>query len=427
MPRHDPGSLDEAVGAGRLFAVAPEALLVVRDGIATQANEAAVELVGRDPTGGSIDDLLPGWAAHAGSEAPFEDVLARGSGSPALPVEVRVRQLDGGVALASVRDARRLVAGRDAAVALTEAEARYRSLVEQIPAIVYSDDGTRTTYVSPQIEEILGVSAEAYRDDPDMWLSLVHPDDRAIVEAQSEAFIRGDGGDLADYRMVRPDGRIVWVRDRAYAFRDDDGTVLWEHGLLFDVTELKEAEARVAHLAYHDSLTGLANRQLFEETLSFAMERARRAHQVVAVLYFDLDNFKLVNDSLGHHTGDALLVQLAERLRACTRDADLVARQGGDEFLMLLGDLAPDTADPIVRRVAGRIEEAMSRPFDLHGRRFHARGSSGISMFPRDAADAETMLRNADIAMYRAKRSSPGGHIFYAADIDEATDRPPGG
>ncbi|MEA2577626.1 MAG: hypothetical protein QOD78_1214 [Chloroflexota bacterium] len=421
MTRHDPGSLDEAVGAGRLFAAAPEALLVVREGIVTQANERAVELLGHDPTGGSIEDLLPGWAVH--SEAEFEDVLIRQNGSPTLPVEVHVRQLGDGVTFASIRDARRLIAGRDAAVALTEAEARYRTLVEQIPAVVYSDDGARTTYVSPQIEEILGVSAEAYRDDPDMWLSLVHPDDRATVQAQSDAFIRGEGGDLGDYRMVRPDGRIVWVRDRAYAFRDDDGAVLWEHGLLFDVTELKEAEARVAHLAYHDSLTGLANRQLFEETLTIAMERARRAQLVVAVLYFDLDNFKQVNDSLGHHTGDALLVQLADRLRACTRDTDLVARQGGDEFLMLLGDLAPETADATISRVAERIRAAMSRPFDLHGRPFHARGSSGISVYPRDAVDSETMLRNADIAMYRAKRTDPGGHVFYAADVDEAGSR----
>jgi diguanylate cyclase (GGDEF)-like protein/PAS domain S-box-containing protein len=419
MTRHDPGSLDETVGADRLFAAAPEALLVVREGAVTQANERAMELLGHDPTGGAIEDLLPGWAAHARAEAEFEDVLIHRTGSPTLPVEVRVRQLEDGLALASIRDARRLIAGRDAAVALTEAEARYRTLVEQIPAVVYSDDGARTTYVSPQIEEILGVSAEAYRDDPDMWLSLVHPDDRATVEAQSDAFIRGEGGDLTDYRMVRPDGRIVWIRDRAYAFRDDDGSVLWEHGLLFDVTELKEAEARVAHLAYHDSLTGLANRQLFEETLTIAMERARRAQLVVAVLYFDLDNFKLVNDSLGHHTGDALLVQLADRLRACTRDSDLVARQGGDEFLMLLGDLAPETADSTIRSVAGRIGKIMSLPFDLHGRPFQARGSSGISVYPRDAADSETMLRNADIAMYRAKRTDPGGYTFYTADDEE--------
>src|SRR6187397_519048 len=170
MTRHDPGSLDETVVADRLFAAAPEALLVVREGAVTQANERAVELLGHDPTGGSIEDLLPGWAAHACAEAEFEDVLIRRTGSPTLPVEVRVRHLGDGVAFASIRDARRLIAGRDAAVALTEAEARYRTLVEQIPAVVYSDDGARTTYVSPQIEEILGVSADAYRDDPDMWL-----------------------------------------------------------------------------------------------------------------------------------------------------------------------------------------------------------------------------------------------------------------
>jgi diguanylate cyclase (GGDEF)-like protein/PAS domain S-box-containing protein len=423
MLRHEPGSLDEALGADRLFAAAPEALLVVRAELVTQANERAVELIGHDPAGASIHDLLLGWAAHSHAETAFEDSLPRGSGSPALPVEVRVRQLGDEVWLASVRDARQLIAGRDAAVALTEAEARYRSLVEQIPAVVYSDDGERTTYVSPQIEEILGVTPEQYRDDPDMWLSLVHPDDRTTVEAQSLAFVRGEGGDLDDYRMVRPDGRVVWVRDRAYAVRDDDGRVVLEHGLLFDVTELKEVEARVAHLAYHDSLTGLANRQLFEETLGLAVERAKRAHDIVAVVYFDLDNFKLVNDSLGHHAGDALLVELAERLRSCTRDTDLVARQGGDEFLMLLGDLELDSADATIRMVADRIEEAMHEPFDLHGTQFHARGSSGISMYPRDASDAETLMRNADIAMYRAKRMAPGGHVFFAADADDAMER----
>ena len=111
------------------------------------------------------------------------------------------------------------------------------------------------------------------------------------------------------------------------------------------MTELKEAEARIAHLAYHDGLTGLANRQLFEETLVLAVERAKRDGTAVAVVFLDLDNFKLVNDSLGHHAGDLLLSELAERLRTCTRETDLVARQGGDEFLLLLADLDPADAE----------------------------------------------------------------------------------
>jgi diguanylate cyclase (GGDEF)-like protein/PAS domain S-box-containing protein len=422
MLRHEPGSLDAALGGDRLFAAAPEALFVLRGTDIVVANERAVELVGGDPVGSSMAALVAGWEAHAGSDASFEAVLTRSDRTP-LPVEIRVHALDGEASIAAIRDARQLIAGRDAAVALTEAEARYRSLVEQIPAVVYADDGTITTYVSPQIEQILGVMPEAYRRDPDMWLSMVHPDDRALAEAESDAFLRGEGGDVADYRMVRPDGRVVWVRDRAYAVRDDDGQVLWEHGLLFDVTELKEAEARVAHLAYHDALTGLANRQLFEETLGLAVERAKRAHAIVAVVYFDLDNFKLVNDSLGHHAGDLLLSELADRLRACTRDTDLVARQGGDEFLMLLSDLDLDSADETIRMVASRIESAMDEPFDLHGTEFHARGSSGISVYPRDAHDAETLMRNADIAMYRAKRLEPGGHVFFASDEDDAMER----
>jgi diguanylate cyclase (GGDEF)-like protein len=192
--------------------------------------------------------------------------------------------------------------------------------------------------------------------------------------------------------------------------------VIWEHGLLFDVTELKDAEARVAEMAFHDGLTGLANRVLFEETLVLAVERARRTDTLVAVLYLDLDNFKLVNDTLGHHAGDSLLEQTAERLRGCTRDTDLVARQGGDEFLILLADLQDEQADDTIRAVARRVNEAMRAPFDLHDAEVDARGSIGISVFPRDAQDTVELLKNADIAMYRAKRLDPGGSMFFAAD-----------
>ena len=223
--------------------------------------------------------------------------------------------------------------------------------------------------------------------------------------------------------MVRPDGRIVWVRDRAFAFRDAEGQVIWEHGLLFDVTELKEAEARVAEMAFYDALTGLANRVLFEETLALAIERAKRNETSLGVLFFDLDNFKLVNDSLGHHAGDTLLTQIANRLKGCTRDTDLVARQGGDEFLILVADLDADVADGAIRSVADRVNDAMRTPFDVQDVEFHARGSMGISVYPRDASDTVELLKNADIAMYRAKRLEPGGYLFFAADTDDAVER----
>ena len=414
--------LDLGFETARLFEALPEASFVVDGSRIEAVNERFVEMLGHDPTGGEVRATIPHWREGRLAETPFEAEL-RCPGGGGLPVEVRVRALDGERAVVSVRDARELIAGREAAVALVEAEARYRSLVEQIPAVVYADDGNVTEYVNPQIEQILGVSPEAYRADPDMWLRMVHPEDRDRVEAQSRAFIAGEGGDLEDYRMVRPDGRIVWVRDRAYAHRDAEGRAVFEHGILFDVTELKDAEARVAHMAYHDGLTSLANRQLFEQTLILAVERAKRDETSVAVVFLDLDNFKLVNDSLGHHAGDLLLCELADRLRTSTRETDLVARQGGDEFLMLLADLDPSEAEAAATRVAHRVTEALAHPFGLQGTEFHARGSIGVSVYPRDALDAETLLKNADIAMYRAKRIEPGGHMFFAVEGDDAMSR----
>ena len=172
---------------------------------------------------------------------------------------------------------------------------------------------------------------------------------------------------------------------------------------------------------YHDKLTGLPNRVLFEEMLESSLARARRHELAVGVLYLDLDNFKLVNDSLGHHAGDALLRQLAERLRGCTRETDLVARQGGDEFLLLLADLerGPSATTEIdaevvaAESVAVRGREALQRPFDLDGTLFYATGSVGISLFPRDGTDPTTLMMNADAAMYQAKRTGPGSYVVF--------------
>jgi len=420
---HETAGSELGLDPASLFHAAPEALFVLGADRIALVNERMVHLLGWDPTGMYVREAFPDWRAPAEDQTPFDATLRMEQGYD-LPVQVRIRRSESGEAsIVAVRDARALLAGRDAEARLAEAEARYRSLVEQIPAVVYADEGKVTTYVSPQILEILGVTPEEYMADPEMWIRMVHPDDRAIVQAESDAFIAGEGGDLTDYRMVRPDGRVVWIRDRAFAFRDEEGKVLWEHGLLFDVTELKDAEARVSHMAYHDGLTGLANRQLFEETLTLAVERAKREQALVAVLYLDVDNFKLVNDSLGHHAGDALLRELAERLKTCTRETDLVARQGGDEFLILLADLEAEGADDAIRLVAGRMYEALREPFDLSGVEFHARGSTGISVYPRDAADVETLMKNADVAMYRAKRLEPGGYLFFAGEGDDALQR----
>ena len=180
-----------------------------------------------------------------------------------------------------------------------------------------------------------------------------------------------------------------------------------------NITERKEAEDQIAYLAYHDKLTGLANRPWFQEVLETSLARARRNDLAVGVVFLDIDNFKLVNDSLGHEVGDALLVQLSMRLSALTRETDLVARQSGDEFLLLLSDLGngsgtmPETDAALLatEAVASRIHELFRDPFTLDDAELYITASIGISLFPRDAADA---------AMYRSKSAGPGGTVAFS-------------
>jgi diguanylate cyclase (GGDEF)-like protein/PAS domain S-box-containing protein len=409
VPDESTPSIDPRLDAAVLFDAAPEAMLVITGGIVVRANQRAAELLGDDLLGERIDVLIDGWRRDG--TGPFEAQIA-GDGDDHLPVEVLVAD-SGAAAIVSLRNARELQAGREAVRQLFEVEARYRGLVEQVPAVVYEDQGDVTIYCSPQIRDILGVTPEAYIADPEMWIRMVHPEDRERVQQQSDAFLEGHGGDLDDYRMVRPDGRVVWIRDRAFAYRDADGRVILEQGLLFDVTELKEAEARVKHMAYHDALTGLANRELFRESLHLAMQRARRDGASVAVAYLDLDNFKQLNDTKGHHVGDQLLAALGERLSSATRGVDVVARQGGDEFLLLLADLVPQEAEGVIHRVLERLMTALDQPISLPDGSFRVQGSVGVSRFPDDAQDEEELLQHADMAMYEAKRSSRGAFRIF--------------
>ncbi len=310
---------------------------------------------------------------------------------------------------------------------LHETKTKYGALVEQIPAIVYvdvADDDMSTTYVSPQIEEILGYSQQEYIEDPQLWEHILHPDDR---EEAMATYLRGreSGGPFVfEYRLLARNGRTVWFRDSAIVLTDANGRAEYIQGVMLDITDGKLAEERIAFLAYHDRLTGLPNRTMFDELLGLSLARARRHDLGVVVVTVDLDDFKLVNDSLGHEAGDGLLVQFAQRLGDATRETDLVARPGGDEFLLLLSDLDRTRAGPgghesvsvAAESVALRIQEALRTPFTIGDTELYVTASLGISQFPEDAADAPTLLKNAETAMFRSKRSGPGGYVLHAKD-----------
>jgi diguanylate cyclase (GGDEF)-like protein/PAS domain S-box-containing protein len=261
---------------------------------------------------------------------------------------------------------------------------------------------TGEIYMSPRWHEILGRSRPLATGDPGAWFALVHPDDLPHLHAAIDAHLEAATEHmLAEYRMRHADGSWRWVMTRGLATRDADGVPTRMAGSLSDIDDRRVAQLRLQHDALHDALTGLPNRDLLLDRVSHALQRARRHPQGgCALLFLDVDRFKLVNDSLSHAAGDELLIQLSERLAAALRPGDTVARIGGDEFTLLLEDAA-DIEE--ARLVAARILAALDRPFRLAGHELFVSASIGIAL-SGPGLRPDDLIRNADIAMYDAKR-----------------------
>jgi diguanylate cyclase (GGDEF)-like protein/PAS domain S-box-containing protein len=315
-----------------------------------------------------------------------------------------------------------------------EAESRLQAHIDNLPVVTYiefTDEdhplGYDEAYVSPQITTLLGYTQEEWVHDEDqaVWNETIHPDDRDLLNEEAARTARTGGPYAAEYRMRnKVTGEYVWVRDVANLVQGEGEIRPFWHGVMVDITERKRMEDQIAYLAYHDSLTGLANRKLFEELLEPALARARRDDTAVAVLFMDLDGFKEINDTLGHDVGDQLLQRVAERLREATRDTDLVARQGGDEFLVMVPDIAfgepgeepardRSRAVQVAGALAERIQSLLSTPFAMGDRDVQPSISIGMSIFPFDAEDRLSLMRNADAAMYESKRTRPGGYALH--------------
>jgi diguanylate cyclase (GGDEF)-like protein/PAS domain S-box-containing protein len=296
---------------------------------------------------------------------------------------------------------------------LGAAEQRFRTLVDQIPAVTYIDpvdDPETSLYTSPQIEKMLGYTPEEWREGK-LWPKCLHPDDRERILAADERFEAGGEEPFSEeYRLLAKDGSVVWVREEAVLLKDEAGEPLYWQGVFYDLTERKALEERLEHRAFHDYLTDLPNRQLFVDRLRKALDRTRRKRgREVAVLFMDLDEFKVINDSLGHEAGDALLTLVAQRLERCLRPEDSLARFGGDEFVVLIEDIeGPEVAV----RVAERITEELERPFFLEGRELFATSSIGIGLGDARTKTPESLLMDADTAMYRAKEEGGTFRVF---------------
>jgi diguanylate cyclase (GGDEF)-like protein/PAS domain S-box-containing protein len=258
-------------------------------------------------------------------------------------------------------------------------------------------------YFSPRWKTMLGLTVEEIGDSAeDDWLARVHPDDVGRLRGAIDRHLAGRAPHFeSEHRIRHATGGYRWVLSRGVAIRDRDGSATRMAGSMSDITDRKDAEQRLLHDALHDTLTGLPNRALFMDRVTLALTRAERhPNYRCAVLFLDLDRFKLVNDSFSHAVGDQLLIALARRLASSLRPGDTVARLGGDEFTVLLDDVgsAREAAE-----VADRIQRALAEPFRIDGRELFVTASVGISLSEREIRASE-LLRNADIAMYDAKR-----------------------
>ncbi len=267
-------------------------------------------------------------------------------------------------------------------------------------------------YYSPRWKSMLGYSDDAIGDSPEEWFSRIHPLDIDRVQAEVAEHLAGQTPQLqTEHRMRHDDGTYRWVLTRGLVVRDAKGGILRAAGSQTDITQRKAAEDRLLHDAFHDALTGLPNRVLLLDRLERSIVRmARRTEHRFAVLFIDLDGFKVVNDSLGHQTGDQLLIAVSRRLETCLRQGDTIARLGGDEFVILVDDIE-DLKD--VLNLADRALQELQRPFLLNGLELVTTASIGIALSGSRDSSAETLLRDADIAMYQAKSRGKGGYVVF--------------
>jgi diguanylate cyclase (GGDEF)-like protein/PAS domain S-box-containing protein len=309
--------------------------------------------------------------------------------------------------------------GRERAAPLWD-ESQFGSLVANVPGAVYRCAVTSDwdmEYLSDEIEAICGYPASDFLARPPIrsYASVIHPDDRDRVEHDvSEALGRQEPFAL-EYRVVDAAGEERWVHERGRGVFGPEGEVLFLDGAIFDHTGRKRLEKQLEHLAYHDFLTGLPNRASFQEHVEVAIARSRRHGGFTAVLFVDLDDFKLINDCFGHVVGDELLRKVAERLRSVLRATDVVSRQGGDEFQVVIcePDHVEGEATELVETLARRIEDAITAPLLVAGVEVCISASIGIALYPADAATVDDLLKCADIAMYQAKEGGRSTHRRY--------------
>jgi diguanylate cyclase (GGDEF)-like protein/PAS domain S-box-containing protein len=367
---------------------------------------------------------------HAELEKSFDEMIVKGTSQSNLKSHYRrhdgtlipfestrrvLRSGDNWIIVVILRDIRERIAAEQA---LRRSNERFNLAVRATNDVIWD-----WNLVSDEVwwNENLTKVFDHWRTEIDSTSNFrregIHPEDRDRVKNGVEHLIASREENWSDeYRFRRADGSYAHVLDRGQVVRDEEGKALRMIGAMTDITMRKEAEERLAYLAQFDSLTGLPNRHLFRDRLTQAMVRATRIGRPMAVLFIDLDRFKLVNDTLGHGAGDRLLKEATRRLQECVRSGDTVGRFGGDEFGAILTDLARPADASLV---AQKIIDALAHPFQLDAHETYVTASVGITLFPADGDDAGALIMNADTAMYRAKEQGRNNYQYFTREMNE--------
>jgi diguanylate cyclase (GGDEF)-like protein/PAS domain S-box-containing protein len=292
--------------------------------------------------------------------------------------------------------------------ALQSSNQRLQAIIHYSPLAIYTRDLAQiVTGWNPAAEKMFGWSESEAIGQP---LRIVPKDRLKELEDLSSRLLKGEVIDRVELIRQRRDGSSIHISMSLAPLRDTSGQMNGYLAISADITDRKLAEKKIEYLAYHDALTGLPNRLLLQDRFEQAKAHATRANNHLAVLFLDLDNFKIINDSMGHDAGDALLKQIAKRLSSCVRETDTISRQGGDEFLILLSDLAlADDAAPVLVKII----EQLQIPFQSEGQEVATSVSMGVAIFPQDGTSFEALLKKADMAMYQAKEDGRNTYRFF--------------
>jgi len=273
--------------------------------------------------------------------------------------------------------------------------------------------------LSDEALKLFGIDRGEFDNAFSSFLDLVHLSDREKVKTIVDNALFNREKLNVDYRIITRNGAECFVNLQGEVSYNG-GSPINVVGIIQDITERKKTETSMQHQALYDSLTDLSNRRLFQERLSHAMSKAHRAEKLLAVCFFDLDNFKMINDNLGHAVGDELLKSVARRLRSTMRQGDIIARISGDEFAVAVEGLSNvDELEKIVEKLRFRL----SQPYRIRGHKIYTSASIGVALYPLDSADRSAMLRNADAAMYRAKELGGNCYCYYTYDMNDRARR----